>query len=193
MAPRLAQSQRIRLHDMIQSSTLPDQHIADIVSCSIRTVVRLRANIRVFGDLCAPKNNGGRHSRIPPHALTALLDYLLAKPELYLDEMTDFIWNQFELDVSEDSVRRSLKANGWTKKKNRQVARERDPELRDACLHELSEYKSFQLIFVDEPGVTHERAFAAPAGRHGGRPQSRPPNSSANKDTRSYQHKHSKV
>ena len=66
-------------------------------------------------------------------------DYVLAKPELYLDEMTDFIWDRFELDVSEDSIRRSLKANGWTKKKIRQVARERRLELRDACLHELSE------------------------------------------------------
>ena len=33
MAPRLAQSQRIRLYDMIQLSLLPDQDIADIVSC----------------------------------------------------------------------------------------------------------------------------------------------------------------
>lgn len=33
---------------------------------------------------------------------------------------------------------------------NRRVARKRDLELRDACLYELSEYKSFQLVFIDE-------------------------------------------
>jgi hypothetical protein len=43
-------------------------------------------------------------------------------------------------------------ANVVSKKKNQRVARERDPELRDACLYELSEYKSFQLVFVDESG-----------------------------------------
>jgi hypothetical protein len=50
------------------------------------------------------------------------------------------------------SVRRSLKAYNWSKKKNQRVARERDSELLDACLYELSEYKSFQLVFVDKSG-----------------------------------------
>jgi hypothetical protein len=80
------------------------------------------------------------------------LDHLLTKPDLYLDEMADFVWDQYELVISVASVRRSLKAHGWSKKKNQRVARERDPELRDTCLYELSEYKSFQLVFVDESG-----------------------------------------
>jgi hypothetical protein len=71
---------------------------------------------------------------------------------LYLDEMVDFVWDQYELVISVASVRRSLKAHNSSKKKNQRVARERDLELRDACLYELSEYKSFQLVFVDESG-----------------------------------------
>jgi transposase len=137
---------------MIQSSSLQDRDIADIASCSKRTITRIRANIRAFGAPCAPKATGGRRSRILPHVLDALLDRLLVKPDLYLDEMAEFIWDEFNLSVSTDSVRRSLKACNWSKKKTQRVACERDPDLRDACLRELSEYQSYQLVFVDESG-----------------------------------------
>jgi transposase len=152
MAPHLAQSQRSQLHDMIRSASLSDRDVANVVNCSTRTVRSARANHRIFGSVSAPKNVHGRCSSIPSHVLTALLDHLLTKPDLYLDEMVDFVWDQYELVISVASVRRSLKAYNWSKKKNQRVARERDPELRDACLYELSEYKSFQLVFVDESG-----------------------------------------
>lgn len=152
MAPHLAQSQRDQLNNMIQSSSLQDRDIADIASCSKRAITRIRANIRAFGAPCAPKATGGRRSRILPHVLNALLDRLLVKPDLYLDETAEFIWDEFNLSVSTDSVRRSLKACNWSKKKTQRVACERDPDLRDACLRELSEYQSYQLVFVDESG-----------------------------------------
>jgi hypothetical protein len=64
----------------------------------------------------------------------------------------EFAWDKFEVGASVSSIRRLLKACNWSKKKNRRVARERDPEVRDACSYEPSECKSFQLIFVDESG-----------------------------------------
>lgn len=137
---------------MIRSSSLHDREIADIASCSKRTVTRARANVRAFGTPYAPKAARAPRSRILPHVLDALLDRLLVKPDLYLDEMADFEWDEFELKVSEDSVRRSLKAYGWSKKKTQRVACERDLDLREACLRELSEYRSYQLVFVDESG-----------------------------------------
>jgi hypothetical protein len=144
---------------MVQLASLSDKNITDVVNCSTRTVRIAPANHRIFGNVNAPNNVRGRRSSIPSHVLTVLLDHLLIKPDLYLDEMVDFVWDQYELDISVASVRRSLKACSWSKKKNQRVARERDPELRDACLYELSEYKSFQLDFVDEPGcVTSGRA-----------------------------------
>jgi transposase len=152
MAPHLAQSQRSQLHNMIRSASLSDRDIANVVNCSTRTVRSARANHRIFRNVSAPNNVRGRHSSIPSYVLTALLDHLLTKPDLYLDEIVDLLWDQYELVVSVASVRRSLKAHNWSKKKNQRVARERHPELRDACLYEFSEYKSFQLVFVDKSG-----------------------------------------
>lgn len=137
---------------MIRSSSLLDKDIVDIAGCGKRTISRIRANIRAFGTPCVPKATGGQHSRILPHILDALLDHLLVKPDLYLDEMAEFIWDEFNLSVSTDSVRRSLKVCNWSKKKTQRVACERDPDLRDACLRELSNL--INLSLWTNPAVT---------------------------------------
>ena len=86
------------------------------MNCSTRTIRNARANYRVFGSVTAPNNvRGGRHSAIPPHVLAALLDYLLSKPDLYLDEMVEFVWDQYEVAVSTAVVQRALKTYNWTK------------------------------------------------------------------------------
>ena len=87
MAPHLAQSQRSQLHDMIRSASLSDRDIANVVSCSTRTVRSARASYRNFGNVIAPNKVRGRRSSVPSHVLTALLD-LLTKPDLYLDEIS---------------------------------------------------------------------------------------------------------
>jgi transposase len=108
----------IQLHDMIRSASLSDKDIANVVNCSTRTVRSARANYRNFGNVSAPNNVGGRRSSIPSHVLTALLDHLFTKPDLYLDEIVDFVWDQYELVISIACLRRSLKAYNWSKKKN---------------------------------------------------------------------------
>jgi hypothetical protein len=64
MAPYLAQSQRDQLHDMITSTTLGGAAIANTVGCGERTVTRVRANIRIFGDLC--HNSGVSRAALRP-------------------------------------------------------------------------------------------------------------------------------
>jgi hypothetical protein len=64
MAPYLAQSQMVQLCKMSRSASLPARNIADTVDCSSRTVGRVRADVRIFGSLCAPKNVGGRRSSV---------------------------------------------------------------------------------------------------------------------------------
>jgi hypothetical protein len=104
MVPQLAQSQRSQLHDMIRSASLSDKDMANVVNCSTRTVRSACANDCIFGSVSAPKNVHGRCSSIPSHVLTALLDHLLTKPDLYLDEMVDFVWDQYKLVISVANV-----------------------------------------------------------------------------------------
>ncbi len=54
--------------------------------------------------------------------------------------------------VDPSTVSRALKSINWSKKKMRQIARERNPDLRDFYLHTISPFPSWQLVYVDESG-----------------------------------------
>jgi hypothetical protein len=97
------------------------------------------------------------------HVLDALLDRLIVKPDLYLNEMAEFVWNKFGLSVSTDCVRRSLKVYDWSKKKTQRVACKRDFDLRDACLRELPGYQSEgnDCTVLDSRAVPHSLALSA--------------------------------
>jgi hypothetical protein len=130
---------------MIRSRSLQERDVADIANSKKCTVTEVRAKIRAFGAPCTPEATGERRSRILPYVLDVLLSRFLAKPDLYLDETAEFMWNEFGLSISTDSVRtlegptriRLLRYNSrtmaaswyrhlWTKKPSRGIRRERD-------------------------------------------------------------------
>lgn len=84
--------------------------------------------------------------------MSASDDYLLEKPYLYLDEMALFLCEEFETEVTLCSFSRALKYEGWSKKKAKQKARERNTDLRDDYFYLISNCHSYQLVFVDESG-----------------------------------------
>ena len=47
----------------------------------------------------------------------SLLDYLAARPSTYIDEQVYYLWDTFEVQVSEQSIKRMLKRVKWSKKK----------------------------------------------------------------------------
>lgn len=82
----------------------------------------------------------------------ALCDHLFEKPYLYLDEMAHFLWEEFKTEIILCSISRALKYKGWLKKKAKQKAWERNTNLRDNYFHLISNYHSYQFVFVDESG-----------------------------------------
>lgn len=71
--------------------------MADAAGCSPHSVNAIRSNLRCFGTTRAPFNGGGRPRSITPPMLDTLHEYLLEKPDLYLDEMAVFLWDGFEV------------------------------------------------------------------------------------------------
>lgn len=118
--------------------------------CSERAVKNIRSNLRLFGTPGTPPNHKGRWSNVTPPMLEALLEYLLDKPGSYLDETADFLRGAFGVEVSTDSISRALKKAKWSKKKSQQKAKEQNPDLRDEYRHNLLEYYSYQLVYVDD-------------------------------------------
>jgi hypothetical protein len=106
----------------------------------------------MFGDVRAPLIPGGRPRIISPAMLEALCDHLLEKPDLYFDEMAGFLYDEFDVLASTYTISRALRLHGWTKKVARRIAQERDADLRDYYLHQLSDFRSYHLVFIDESG-----------------------------------------
>src|SRR5580658_5709109 len=127
MAPNLAASQHELIRDMIVSKSLKTDQMADIAGCSPRSVKAIRSNLRCFGTTRAPFNGGGHPRSITPSILDAFREYLLEKPDLYLDEMAIFLWDEFEVHVTKLSISRchggvgngnAELSNDWTQLKH---------------------------------------------------------------------------
>lgn len=84
--------------------------------------------------------------------LEALRKRLLEKPGLYLDGMAVFLWDELNLQVIISSISRALSSINWSRKKVQQKAKEQNPDLKDEYFYDISEFKSYYLIYVDELG-----------------------------------------
>lgn len=144
---------------MILSKSLTTSQITDAAGCSARSITTIRTNLRQFGDTRAPPIRAGRPRSITPPMLEALCDHLLGKPGLYLDEMALFLWDEFGTNATTSSIRRALISKKWSKKTSRQKARERNADLRDYYLHNLSEFRSYHLVYIDESGCDKRIGF----------------------------------
>ena len=91
--------------------------------------------------------------------LNALLEHLLRKPGLYLEEMVVYLWDEFGVRVTQSSVGRALRSVRWSKKNARRIAKGQNPDLRDYYLHSISTFYSWQVVFVDESGCDQRIGF----------------------------------
>jgi transposase len=89
----------------------------------------------------------------------ALLDDLWMKPSRYLDELVVFLSDEFDVLVSTSAISRELKSAGWSKKKARQEAKQRNPDLPDYYLHDISSYDPDHPVFVDKSGCDKRSGF----------------------------------
>ena len=159
LAPHLAASQRELIRHMISDGSLKVSQMAKVAHWSERSVKAIRANVRCFGATNAPRNRGGRRRSLTPPMLDALREHLLENPGLYLDELAVFIHDEFDVLVTESTISRALKSIRWSKKKAREVAEQRNPDLRDHYVHTITPLDYDQLLFVGESGCDKRIGF----------------------------------
>jgi transposase len=85
-----------------------------------------------------------------------LLDFLEDDPTAYLDEMQQFLYDEYELETSIATISRILKDAKWSRKSVQARAAERSEPLRRAWQGIQKQYDSDQLIFLDE-SASNER------------------------------------
>jgi hypothetical protein len=101
MAPNLAASQHELIQNMIISGSLTSSQMAEVAPCSTHSIKHIRANLR-FNHTTGPRNGGGRPRSITSPMLDALLKLLLEEPDLYLDELVVYLWDEFGSCCSRD-------------------------------------------------------------------------------------------
>jgi hypothetical protein len=91
--------------------------------------------------------------------LSALLKHLVENPELYQNEIGNFLYDEFEVQVTIPTISKALASAGWSRKAARRIAKERNADLRDFYLHNLSEFRSYHLVYIDESGCDNRIGF----------------------------------
>ena len=80
--------------------------------------------------------------------LIALCDKLAIDPCMRLKDMVVFLHGEFEVDVNRFSIRRALKDISWSKKATQNIAQERNQDLPDEYIYEVSSFRPCQLVFL---------------------------------------------
>lgn len=134
--------------------------MAEAANRSKRSIINISANLRMLDDVRASLIPGSRPHVITPIMLEALCDYLLEKPDLYLDEMAEFLYDEFDVLVSRYTISRALRSHGWSQKVARRIAQVRNADLRDYYLYQLSDFRSYHLVYIDELGVLNDIEYS---------------------------------
>ena len=147
-----------RFRQLIANAVTAGVPTVDIVTqlgVSRRTVENYRRNIELFGvHNPPPASIPHRPRKIHLAAREALADLLIANPTMMLDEIQDWLVEEWDIEVSKATVSRCLKKDKLTRKRTERVNPERDHNLRASWLAKLaSEYTANQLIIVDESAV----------------------------------------
>ena len=166
MAPQLDAATHFLIHALLEEG-YKSSIIASVAQCSIRAVQRIQLKKKKKRtSMSTPRQRRvGRRSRITPSMGKYLLALLREEPDIYMEEMADCLFERFGDRVSERSIGRFLRSAGWSRKKIRRIAHQRDDDLRDYYLFLLGELRveDEQIIFVDESGCDRRAAY-----RHSG-------------------------
>jgi translation initiation factor 2 alpha subunit (eIF-2alpha) len=79
-----------------------------------------------------------------------LLEYLREKPTAYIEEMADFLLDEFDVLPSETTTYRTLERVKWTRKVASKHAKERSEALREVFWLISREWDPSQVVAIDE-------------------------------------------
>jgi transposase len=191
MPRKCSDSQYAQIETLLEQR-VPCKKIGPLVipPVSYTTVLKVRRNVNAFGQAATPRlvpqgrppkitkkiaevDEGDRLSLkgsiINVVMTQELRAVLFDRPSMYADELAWHVYDTFGVFVSESTILRWLRKSKMTKTKIQYKAAERCPELRDAWMARLIDWKSKQLLFVDESAAnerTKDRKFGwSPRGK----------------------------
>jgi transposase len=127
------------------------RRIADIFGVSLKSVDRWFDNYEVHGRVDPPFVNQGRRRLLTQDVIGDMQELLLETPDLYLDEIAEWLLLYHDLPISTTALHNNLRNLGFSRKLMQRTAAERDHELRAAWMYDvLATYTAEQFVVLDE-------------------------------------------
>ena len=128
------------------------EDVCEMFDISERSLRRWQTNHRIHGTVRPPINPILGRPRILNHDMTHDLYTLIAEaPEMYLDEIQDWIAVAYEVGISKSTLFRNIRDAGVSYKLLRKAASERDEDARQEWKDDINmHFAASQMIFVDE-------------------------------------------
>jgi len=145
-----------RVRDLAASLVLSREYtdlvIVTLTGASLRTVVRIKANLIMFSVPYNPiELKKGRPRLLSDDIITHLRVYLFEKPTAYLDEVAWWLNDVFDIQLNISTLSRHLHRIGWSRKQAMKVAAERNETQRRWFQRTImSQYVDYELVFIDE-------------------------------------------
>jgi len=110
----------------------------------------MRKNHLHFSDVTPALGTMGRPRNLSEYHAQELLDFLSQRFIVYQNDMIWFLYDEFDIVISQSTISRLLKQARYSRKIAQRVAAERDEKLRSEWKRRLMSWASNQLIFLDE-------------------------------------------
>jgi len=115
------------------------------------TIAKLRLSLEYWGQCYPPPTvRLGRPQLLRQAQLDGLRNYLAGRPGAYLEEMQDFFYEHYDIEVSLSTVWRALERLNSSRKLATKRAQEQSEPLRRVFRARMLQYKAEQIIAIDE-------------------------------------------
>jgi len=136
------------------------QRVADNLGVGVATVHRIETAFAETGSVGKRKCSEDHG----PHMLTEtdelfILGLVLERPETYLHEIQIELQTITGTEVNLSTICRCIHRNGFTRKKLKTVALQRNEMLREQYTEQISIFKKEMFVFVDETGTDRRDAL----------------------------------
>lgn len=148
---RISEDLKQRVLFLYESGWIP-QDICDVMGVSERSLYRWAANVREYGTVARPHQPiQGRPRRLDSEQTEELLAVVQDAPEVFLDEITDWIAVAYGMRMPKSTLWDILSDCGMSYKMLSKAAAERDDEARRQWKEYMQEnWVASQVVVVDE-------------------------------------------
>jgi transposase len=128
------------------------ENVAEVLGISTRSIQRWRSNYDNYGSLRVPsQHRAGRRSVLTQEQVSELYRLLKATPELYLTEIHSWVNGTQGAPASRATVYNTIRRGGFSHRKLRLRAAQRDEEDIEAWKADFAErFVASQIISIDE-------------------------------------------